>query len=309
METYNIIISSKNRKAGDTNSSLSVKLDKDIFIAPDEECYVNMTSFHTVKSFYACQKGLNDHFQVLFKVAGDDIATEIFDRYLSEGNYDVKTLMTEIKRLTNNALFDINYDPKLNKYLYKNLFQPTIDVYIKCINSGVFFGFEDGVEYKILIPDLQNDIVGTYSDKFINISGYTSMIIKLEGEINIENTVSNIYNSTYQIDKVFGIFSLTDISPMDSIQYDNTNASSNFRYKILNDKIPQFTVKIVNEDGVSFTNMADWIMTLRFEKVKKFNRQLSDVKYLLEDIQYYIKSLYSVLDIPARVTLEDVINR
>jgi hypothetical protein len=294
MEAVNIIISSKNRISSDTNSSVSVKLDTDILIQPDEECYVNMTSFNMVKSFYACQSGLNDYFQVFFK-SGDEVI-ETYNRYLTQGNYSVKTLLEEIKARTV-ALFDITYDSKLNKFLYKN--NTFFEVYIKPINAGIFFGFENGTEYRI-------ESTGTYSSKFVNVSGYTHMIIKLEGEINIDNTISNIYSKTYTIDKVLGIFSLTDVAPMSTIKYDNQDGGMNFRYKILNDKIPKFTIKVVNEDGNIFPQMTDWVLSVKFEKIKKKNKQINDIQEMILDLNYYIKSLYSYLSIPSRISIEDL---
>ena len=85
-----------------------------------------------------------------------------------------------------------DWKSKLNKFLFKNLFQPTIDVYIKPITAGVFLGFENGVEYKIL-PE------GTVSSKFINVSGYETMIIKMGGDVNIENTVSNLEDKEFAL--------------------------------------------------------------------------------------------------------------
>jgi len=294
METMNIIISSKNRISNDTNSSVSVKLDRDIVIQPDEECYVNMTSFNMVKSFYACQSGLNDYFQVFFKTGNDVIET--YNRYLSQGNYSVKTLLEEIKAKTV-ALFDITYDSKLNKFMYKN--STFFDVYIKPINAGIFFGFENGTEYKI-------EPSGTYSSKFVNVSGYTHMIIKMEGEINIDSTISNIYSKTYTIDKVLGIFSLTDVAPMSTIKYDNQDGGANFRYKVLNDKIPKFTIKVVNENGDIFPQFTDWVLSLKFEKIKKTNQQFSHIEEMMTDFNYYVKSLYSYLSIPSRISMQDL---
>ena len=302
-ETFNVVISSKNKLPGDTNSSMTVKLKEDIYISNDEELHLCMQSFHMVKSFYSCQAGLNDHFQVLFKVPGEPIAIETFDRYLSPGNYDVRTLMQEIKRVTNNALFDITYDPKLNKYLYKNLFQQAIDVYIKCINSGIFFGFDNGKENQIFIPTA--NVPGTYSTKFINLSGYTNMIIKLSGDVNIENTISNIYGKDYNYDKILGILNISDVAPMDSIAYED-NGSCMFRHKVNSDKVSSFGIEIVNENGAIFPQMTDWILVLKFEISKRVN-QFERSEAILWDINYYLASIYSYLNIPSRITFQDLL--
>ena len=296
----NIIISSKHKNANDTNSSVSVSLLENVFVENDEELYVSMGSFNMIKSFYACQPNLNNHFQVIFRLPDEPIAIETFDFYLSEGNYTINTLMKEIKTLTNNGLFDITYDAKLNKYLYKNLFQPTFKVYIKCITAGIFLGFQNGVEYEILQS-------GTYSSRFINISGYTQMLIKLEGDIAIDNTISNVSSNKYQYDKILCILPLQDIQPMDAITYQDDGAGL-FKHKVGNKMIPSFRIKIVNEDGTEFPQMSDWIMMLKFERIKKSNSELVSLNQLLFDIRYYIMSFYQYFQIPSRLTFNDLID-
>jgi hypothetical protein len=296
-ENINILISSKNRNDNDTSSSMMVKLQDDIYVNENEELYVNMTNFHSVKSFYACQTGLNDTFKVLFKI--DGVIIETHTRVLSAGNYTIYTLMNEIKSLTNNALFDISYNSKLNKYLFKNLFQPTFDIYIVCVNSGIFFGFENNVEYKI-------NTDGTLSSIFINVSGYTTMMIKITGNIDIQNTLSNIQDKDFKQDKILGIFSLTDIPPMGVIRYDNFDSGYNFRYKVNNTKIPTFNINIVNEDGIIFPQMTDWFMNVKFEKIKIKPDYMSFIANYLKDISYYVASLYSYMNIPSRITAEDL---
>lgn len=297
-DTFNVVISSKNRSSQDTNSSVSVKLKEEIYIANDEVLHVCMQKFHTLKSFYSCQQGLNNYFQVLFRLPDEQIPIETFDIYLSDGNYDVRTLAKEIKTQTNNALFDISYEPRLNKFLYKNLFQPEFEVYIKPITAGIFLGFENGIEYKILAD-------GTYSETFINIAGYTNMILKINGDLNVGNTISNMHANEYNYDKILGIFNLSSVAPMDSIIYED-NGSCMFKHKINNGKISEFSIQIVNEDGKVFPQMADWFLVLKFEKTKA--KQNSErIENMLNDINYYLASMYSYMNIPSRITLDDLI--
>lgn len=300
-QIYNVIISSKNKHSHDTNSSMMIKLKEDIYVENDEELYVCMSSFNMIKSFYACQKGLNDHFQIIVRLHGSS-SDEAIDNYIiPEGNYDVRSLMTEIIKITSGQedLFQISYDLKLNKYKYTNLFRPDFDVFIKPISAGIFLGFENNQEYLISSE-------GTFSSKFINLSGYTSMIIKIEGDVSVENTISNIDNDEFIYDKVLGILNINDIAPMDSIRYEDNNGCM-FRHKINNNKIPSFKIKIVNEDGVEFPQMTDWIMILKFEKVKQNNNMIKMEK-LLENINYMFMSIYASMGIPSRITLEDVMN-
>lgn len=91
-QALNVIISSKNKTANETKSSVVVKLKEYFYVDDDEDLYVCMSTFNMIKAFYACQNGLNNYFQVLFKIANTDIVSETFDRYIPEGNYDVNSL-------------------------------------------------------------------------------------------------------------------------------------------------------------------------------------------------------------------------
>jgi hypothetical protein len=93
---------------------------------------------------------------------------------------------------------------------------------------------------------------------------------------------------------------------MSTIKYDNQDGGANFRYKVLNDKIPKFTIKVVNENGDIFPQFTDWVLSLKFEKIKKTNQQFSHIEEMMTDFNYYIKSLYSYLSIPSRISMQDL---
>ena len=295
----NVVISSKNKSLQDTNSRMLVKFKEDIFVDIGEELYICMSSFKMIKSFYACQTGLNDTFEIIIKSDDDEV---IQTCTLSEGNYDVRSLMKEIIEITKSVedMFQISYDSKLNKFVYKNMYNPNFNVFIKAINSGIFLGLENGAEYKI-------EANGTYSSKFVNLSGYTTMIIKVEGDVSVENTISNIDSSEFVYDKILGIISINDVAPMDSIVYEDSNGCM-FKHKITNNKIPSFRISIVNEDGVEFPQMGDWVMILKFEKVKQKN-EMSKVENMIENMNFMMMKYFSFLQIPSSLTLEDVLNR
>jgi hypothetical protein len=293
---FNVLISSRNKKALDTNTVFSVSIDDEFFNAANinDEYYVCMSQFQSIKSFYSCQDGLNNHFQVIFRLPGMPENIETFDIYLSEGNYDVISLKKEIQKQTNNALFDISYDAKTNKYLYKNLFQPTFQVFIKPITSGVFLGFEDNVEYLITAD-------GTYSSKFINLSGYTNLVIKLQGDLNIRNTISNMQDEAFKYDKVLGVLNINDVAPMDSISFENDGCLFKHRF---DGKVNDFKIRIVNEDGLPFPNMADWMLSLKFEKVVKVNQYIM-MERLLARINFFLGSMFLYFNIPVPIGLDD----
>jgi hypothetical protein len=297
-ETFDIVINSKNRLSTDTSSSITVKLKDDIYVKSEDELYLCLNSFHMIKCMYACQSGLNNHFQVIFRLPGEPEAIEVFDRYLPEGNYDYKTLIKEIKTLTNNALFDISFDAKLNKFLYKNLFQPTFSIYIKPISAGIFLGFQNGKEYQISAQ-------GTYSTSFINLSGYNNMIVKLNGDVNVENTISNIYDTEYKYDKILAILNIGDVAPMDSIVY-RSEGGCMFKHKVNNIKVSSFQIEIVNEDGNVFPQMSDFILSLKFEKYRHVNKY-AKMEELLSEIRFYCLKVVHWLKIPSVASLYDVV--
>ena len=132
------------------------------------------------------------------------------------------------------------------------------------------------------------------------------MLLKLGGDMSIENTISNINSSNFEYDRILAILPLQDIQPMDSITYQN-EGSSIFKHRISSEVLPSFNIKIVNEDGKEFPNMSDWIMMLKFEQIQKDNSQLTILNSLLSDIRFYIMSFYSYFQIPSRITIEDLI--
>lgn len=299
-ENFNIVISSKNTGVNDTNSSLHVKLEENLSILGDNEIYICMQSFHMIKSFYSCQAGLNDHFQIIVRPVVSPSDEAIDNYYLPQGNYDVKSLMNEIIKITRGEddIFQMKYEPKLNKYIFTNLFRQDFNVYIKCINSGIFFGFENGKEYLISSQ-------GTYSSKFINVSGYSNMIIRMQGDFNIGSTFSNIYKKIYEYDKILGILNISDVAPMDGIVFED-NGSCMFKYRVNNNQVANFSIEIVNEEGTLFPQMADWIMVLKCERIKP-KKDYAQMEKLLTDITYYMAQFYAYMKIPSRITLKDFV--
>ena len=293
--SLNILVSSKNKKASDNNSHFTVELKQDFVINDDEEAYISMSSFNIIKSFYGVQAGLNDQFVVKYKIMG--VVTESHTRFITPGNYDVNTLMSEIQALLNGALFEISYDVKKNKFLFKNIFQLDADVYLQCINCGDLLGFHNGQETLIHKDN------GTYSDKFVNISGFTSMVLKIGGDIDLQNSVSNIQQHEFHVDKILGIVPIGDVAPMDMISYNDTTMA--FKNRILNRKISSFDITISNENGDEFVGLDNWIMTLKIEKNVVY-KQEQNIALYLHNIEFYLMSLYSYLDIPSRLTFDDV---
>lgn len=288
MEKYNLIISSANRLSTDSISNINVDLEQSLIARDDEYFTVNMIQFNTIKAFYAVQKDLNSNFQVILYNNQSEVFDTI-DNEIPEGNYNVFTLKDTIASQTLNNI-QIEYDSKLNKYIFKKIVNPLYTVYLKCINSGVFFGLENGVQY--LITD-----EGMYSSKFINISGYENMVINISGDIDIENSITNISNPTYVQSQILGIIPIANVAPMDTISYNNCDGGINYNYKIHNRYIRNLKIQITNERGVEFPQISDYLLSLQFIRHKKDNSSnvLTEINKKLEDIAYFLTHLIKML--------------
>ena len=281
MEKNNIIISSKNRLSDESVANITITLPKTLVAKENEYFSVNMVQFNSIKGFYSVQKDLNSNFKV-FIYDGDEEYLEL-DMEIPEGNYDVYTLRDKIASKTFNTI-RIEYDKFLNKYIFYNIYNnPDFSVKIMCINSGVFFGLENNIEY--LVP-----VDGFYSTKFVNISGYEHLIIHISGDVNIENSISNVSNNKFNQSQILGIIPVSNIAPMDTISYDNNDGGVNFNHKIFNKQITTLKIFITNENGVVFPQLSNYLLTLQITKntINNTENLLSGINQKLEDIAYFI---------------------
>ena len=251
-----------------------------------------------IKSFYAVQNGLNSEFNILLKNKTTGEFDEPYIRSISQGNYTVRSLIKELKSKTFDLL-DVSYDDRLNKFLFKRLDVVSdgsidineYDVFIEPINSAVFLGIPNNE--KLLITT-----EGVHSPNFINVNGYTTMMVKLGGGISIENSLSNVTNSHFEINKTLAIIDMQQVRPMDSIIYSHQNNDDSF--KIYDKKINNFTIEIVNENNQTFPQMSDYILNLCFEKRTEKNEMLDVIKKMLvrlNDLIFYILFAFDKMNI------------
>jgi len=294
-DKHNIIISSKHYE---NPSKVIVNLDNDLLCNNNEYWTVSVSSFNMIKSFYAVQNNLNNEFNILLKNKSTEGFDDTYIRSISQGNYTVRSLIKELKSKTFDLL-DVSYDDRLNKFLFKRLDVVSdgsidineYDVFIEPINSAVFLGIPNNE--KLLITT-----EGVHSPNFINVNGYTTMMVKLGGGISIENSLSNVTNSHFEINKTLAIIDMQQVRPMDSIIYSHQNNDDSF--KIYDKKINNFTIEIVNENNQTFPQMSDYILNLCFEKRTEKNEMLDVIKKMLvrlNDMIFYILFAFDKMNI------------
>lgn len=293
----NVIVCSKNRHQKNTTASfVDVKLNTPLQCGENEFFTVDLCSLNMIKSFYAIQTNLNNKFSIILEKTGGE-ADEIV-LYIPDGNYDVRTLLKTLQDLCF-GLITVQYDRRLNKFIYarqdlisdgaENIID--YDIYIKPIDCGAILGLDNNSRKLI-------DAEPTFSDYFVNISGYSSLIVKLDG-VSITNSYINFTSQKYDISKMLAIIDLSQVSPMDSITYTKNDNDCN-KYKISEKLISQFSLEIVNEDNLQFPQMSDYIINLVFQKHKN-DLDTTTMFYAFmdrfNDLIYYITYLFQYLGI------------
>lgn len=295
MNKNNIIVCSKNRSDKDTTPSVvNVSLNTPLKCGDNEYFTVSVSSFNMIKSFYNIQTGLNSVFYIILKNQSNPTEIDEFIRSIPNGNYNVNTLLKVLKDITF-GLLNVDYDKILNKFRFTRDLtnQNTVgyDLYLRCTNCGSVLGFIDGEE-KLITEE------GLVSDTFANISGYSSLLIKLDG-LSLNNSYINLNDNNYDISKLLAIVDIASISPMDSIIYNGNNDDCS-KYKISDKIIKQFSINIVNENNEMFPQMSDYILNLVFEKHTNnmdINTMFNLFMKRFDDLIYYITYLFQYLGV------------
>jgi hypothetical protein len=286
MDKSNIVILSKNRdtKKNPTSSEVDIILPQSINCDRDEHFTISINQFHMVKSFYSIQNNLNNVFYIVLRSQTDPEDVNEYIRAIPSGAYNVKTLLTELKKLSL-GLVSVDYDSILNKMKFIRIENETTvgyDAYIKCVNCGIILGLEDGVE-KLITEE------GVMSDTFCNISGYNSMFIKLQG-LSLERSFVNFTSQDFGVNNIIGICDLADVQPFDIIEIKNNTDCNSNKFKINSKSIQSFTIQIVNENNQEFPQMSDYIMDICIEKHSSRNDS-KDFKQLFEALIKMIQTL------------------
>lgn len=281
-DKYNVVVCSKNKQPYDRSSYVSVNLGSPIICKENEHFLISVCSFNTIKSFYSVQYNLNNQFDIVLR-NGELI--ENYPRTIPEGNYDVDTFLVELQKACF-GIIEVQYIERLNKFSFNRIPQDNpdfeeYDFYILPKNSGVLLGLTDGVE-KLITTD------PVYSDTFVNISGYSSLLIKIDG-VSIDKSFINLTGTNYDVNKMIAIIDVANVAPMDSISL-NENDNIGNKFKLNDKKIQSFSLQIVNENNKEFPQFGDFVMNIVFEKHKSIDviqTSLNVIIGRLNDLMFY----------------------
>jgi hypothetical protein len=162
-------------------------------------------------------------------------------------------------------------------------------MYIKCINSGTFLGFENGVENLITSDSTSISTIPC------NINSITALYISLDGLLFQNSNISNNDYDGFKLSNIIFSHSV-DVSKNQLITY-NSYGNSNFTYLLNNMyNIRYFKLRCYDQTLNIIQDMPNYYMTLQFNIKKKDNSE-----QLLKLILDYEKNIYLLLSYIAKL--------
>ena len=260
---HNLYITSATNKAGNTNYNYNLYFSNyGITILPDEDAYLNITSFQTLNTFYNINS-YSKTFQIKYITLQDTTFTYSFT--LEEGNYNIQEFQDAINSLCS-QYFTMTYDTKKNKWKYYNILTPGMDLFIiPSIYNYKYFG---------LAPNVINEIFegGNYSNQ-INLNNFGLIVIKVIGLVQENRTLDNL-NKNISSGDICALVSRQDTSVNALVNWIDYNKS--FMKKISNTEISFLNFIFTDEFNNLLEELNDWVLTMSITIKKKNNMMSND---------------------------------
>ena len=283
-EKINVYISSKNRKPQDQINNFTVTFSDGLLKADSSE-FFNLTvcGFHTINCWYNCNSN-NNNYQIVFRNVLGRI-TQYFNFYLNTGNPSVYDILKDINNILN-AYLITSYDSIKNIYTFtRTIAQDSTFyyMYIKPINSGSFFGFNNNVEYEI-------KFTGTTSIKPINVIGISKINIGIDGDIIFSSNNLHNYRDTNMEPQDIILSKAVDVQMNHVLKYENYDGGDSFQFKMVNyGNVKYLSLSVYDQDMNLINDLTDYSIHLQFTKHK--TEQVIDI---LKQIRDYIKEIYLI---------------
>ena len=277
----NLYIDSKNKHQGDTTNNFKFIIPDSLLRCKSNEYFtLNVTYFNCYNTIYQCNNNSN-HYQVIFRRSDGSIYS-ISDKYLTIGNPNVNDLMEELNvQLIN--LCVVGYLKLKNLFIFTRV--KAIDtnfntMYIKPINSSIFFGFPNNVETLI------NNTTSTNS---INVNSIRAINITIDKNIPLDNSnIDNINIMSNHSDIIFQ--KSVDVPPYALINYANSDGGDSFQYTISHlNSIHSFRLSVYDQNMNIIDDMPDYLMHIQFN-IKRREQIISLLKAIID----YLKEIYLI---------------
>jgi len=246
--TITSFISSINRQIQNTFNFIIDYPDGILTCHTNEYMEINVLSFDMPNTMYNINSK-NNEFDII-------TPTQTVRNTIPEGNYFVRTFMTQFKTVIGTTFTHIVYNEAQNTYTFAK--SPLLtEVYkIKPMSIGQLIGALNNTDYEI----------GTsgYTTGLINLINHNKVMVHTENVAyyysNVENICTN-NNSVFNGNIVFWK-SKADTEPFKILKYNNEDGGNSFVYKVENMQINIIIFQLRNERNEIITDAPDYMMVI-----------------------------------------------
>jgi hypothetical protein len=257
---HNLYISSQTNKAGNTNYNYNLFFSSyGINISPDEEAYLNITSFQTLNTFYNIND-LSNKFMIKYVHNTGHGGTTYQPFIIDNGNYNIQEFEDIINYLCE-PFFTIKYDTKKNKWNYTRNPNANIhdDIFIIPTEYNYkYFGLNPDVSTKIIVD-------GILSNQ-INLNNFGLIVIKVLGLVETNRTLDNL-NKNISSGDIYALIPRQDNAVNSLINWQDFNGT--FKKKICNNEINYLNFIFTDEYNNPLLDINDWLLTMTITIKKK----------------------------------------
>ena len=249
-QIHNLYITSTNKQGSDKNYNYNLYFSSyGITIAPDEDAYLNITSFQTLNTFYNIND-LSNTFKI--KVITSFDVSFTYNFIIENGNYNIQEFQDTINTICSSYI-NIQYDTKKNKWKYISKQVINNEVYIMpSIYNYRYFGLKENVWTEILYTD------GLLSDQ-INMNNFSLIVMKVIGLVELQKSIDNLNNGISRGD-VCCLINRQDNAVNSLINFIDYNGT--FRKKISNNEINYLNFIFTDEYNNLLLDLNDWLLCL-----------------------------------------------
>ena len=277
-KTITSFIKSSNRSQNDTAYNFSVDFTDGVLTCENNEYMeLNVLSFDMINTMYNINTSNNQF--IIRRGTTDTIYT------IPEGNYSVKTFLSQLQTLTNDPHITMEYNIAQNTYRLHKTGTSQLHYLIPSKISGLIN----------LLPTTIYEIPTTgLTTGYINLVNYSKIILRTEGinyyYSNIENYGTNKNIST--LSNIIFWKTKSDVEPFAVLKYNNEDGGNSFTYKIENKEINNISFLLKNENNEFITDAPDYMVAIQFN----FYKIPDDiVKVNIISINKIINDIYNIL--------------
>jgi hypothetical protein len=278
-KTITSFIKSSNRGSNEKTYDFTIDYPDGILTCKsDEYMEINVVSFDMINTMYNIYSS-NNQFIIRQIGVGDTTYT------IPIGNYSIKTFMTILHEIINDANIIITYNIAQNTYTFKK----------KAGVSTVYSLLPNKIWTIVnMMPATFVEITTTgITTGYINLVNYSKIILRTEGINYYYSNIENYGNSNKStLSNIIFWACKSDIEPFKVIKYNNEDAGRSFNYRVENREINNLTLQLRNENNEPILDAPDYLIALQFNFYK---RDDNTIKNTIVSINKLLNEIYTTM--------------